>query len=279
MKKIYCACLAVLIFISCLSFIGSAEGSIQPNGLPDIFPRTATVGDSKAAPAKCFNSYGSENGLEGLKCYLVGKVVQYEEQPMEEGKILHCFIIQTEYGYAFNMDMYSYVMEYKATTPELKAEVEEPGADYSFPEIGSFVKVVCMYSGYSDVYKMPVFYYGAPVAFLSHDSNEVSNNQSQQSYTPTTGESNALRKAYDYLNIMAFSRNGLIRQLEHDGFTTAEATYAVDNCYEDWFKQAASKAEQYLSIMGFSKERLIQQLEHDGFTHEEAVYGAEQNGY
>ena len=96
---------------------------------------------------------------------------------------------------------------------------------------------------------------------------------------PTTGESNALRKAYQYLNVMAFSRSGLISQLEYDGFSTSEATYAVDNCNEDWNEQAVSKAAQYLSLMAFSRDRLIQQLEHDGFTHDQAVYGAQQNGY
>lgn len=38
----------------------------------------------------------------------------------------------------------------------------------------------------------------------------------------------ALRKAKDYLDIMAFSRKGLIDQLIFDGFTTEDATYAVD---------------------------------------------------
>lgn len=107
----------------------------------------------------------------------------------------------------------------------------------------------------------------------------VSTKKPEPTAAPTTGESNALKKAFQYLNVMAFSRTGLIAQLEYDGFTTAEATYAVDNCGTDWNEQAASKAEQYLSIMGFSKDGLISQLEYDGFTHEQAVYGAAQNGY
>lgn len=96
---------------------------------------------------------------------------------------------------------------------------------------------------------------------------------------PTTGEYNALRSAKQYLSILAFSYSGLIKQLEHDGFSPDEAKYGADNCGADWNEQAVSKAAQYLSLMAFSKERLIQQLEHDGFTHEQAVYGAEQNGY
>jgi len=38
----------------------------------------------------------------------------------------------------------------------------------------------------------------------------------------------AVRKGKEYLNIMAFSRNGLIEQLKFDGFTLEEATYAAD---------------------------------------------------
>lgn len=277
MKRLAFLCIAImlLIYITVPTF---ADGSVQPNGLPDVFPRTADVGDLKAAPLVCFNSPGSENGLKGLACYLVGKVISLENIPFEENKVCHGFTIQTEYGDALVIDMYSYTMEYEATTQELKAYTEEPESDYTLPEVGAFIKVVCLYSGYSDVFKMPLFYYGTPRIYLEYFSESKSDNRDQQ-YKPTIGETNALNKAYQYLNVMAFSRSGLIAQLEYDGFSTAEATYAADNCYEDWNEQAASKAEQYLSIMGFSKEGLISQLEHDGFTREQAVYGAEQNGY
>lgn len=96
---------------------------------------------------------------------------------------------------------------------------------------------------------------------------------------PTVGETNALRKAEDYLKIMAFSYNGIIKQLEYEGFTTEQATYAADNCGADWNEQAAKKAKDYLSIMAFSRDGLINQLVYEGFTQEQAVYGAEQNGF
>lgn len=95
----------------------------------------------------------------------------------------------------------------------------------------------------------------------------------------TTGQKNALKKALSYLNLSAFSRSGLIKQLEFEGFTTEEATYAVDNSGADWNEQAVKKAASYLRLTAFSKEGLIHQLEFEGFTHEQAVYGAEQNGY
>ena len=75
---------------------------------------------------------------------------------------------------------------------------------------------------------------------------------------------------------MAFSYSGLIEQLEYEGYSTEEATYAVDNCGADWKEQAAKKAEEYLNSMSFSKSGLIEQLEYEGFTHDQAAYGADQ---
>lgn len=102
---------------------------------------------------------------------------------------------------------------------------------------------------------------------------------SSPSKKPTTGEKNALQSAKQYLTIMAFSYSGLIEQLEFEGYSTSEATYAADNCGADWNEQAAKSAKEYLSIMSFSRSGLIEQLEYEGFTHEQAVYGAEANGY
>jgi len=41
-------------------------------------------------------------------------------------------------------------------------------------------------------------------------------------------QSNAVSKAQDYLDYEAFSRSGLIDQLVFEGFSTEDATYAVD---------------------------------------------------
>lgn len=95
----------------------------------------------------------------------------------------------------------------------------------------------------------------------------------------TTGEKNALKRAKEYLSIMAFSKKGVIDQLKFDGFTKKQATYGVEHCGANWKKQAAKKAKEYLDIMSFSKKGLIEQLEYDGFTHSQAVYGAKKNGY
>lgn len=48
------------------------------------------------------------------------------------------------------------------------------------------------------------------------------------------GEKNAKKKAKDYVDLMAFSYNGLIKQLEFENFTHEEAVYGADNCGADW---------------------------------------------
>lgn len=111
-------------------------------------------------------------------------------------------------------------------------------------------------------------------------TEEATEKQTEESSEPdmTLGQKNALRKADDYLMILAFSYTGLIKQLEFDGFTTEEATFAADHCGADWNEQALKKADDYLSLMGFSKKGLIGQLEFDNFTTEEATYAADNCG-
>ncbi len=85
----------------------------------------------------------------------------------------------------------------------------------------------------------------------------------------------AMAKAKSYLEIMSFSKQRLIEQLEFDGFSHDDATYAIENINVDWNKQALASATNYLEMMAFSKQSLIDQLEFDGFTHEEALYGVD----
>ena len=85
----------------------------------------------------------------------------------------------------------------------------------------------------------------------------------------------ALEKAKLYVEIMGISRQGLIEQLEFDGYGHAEAVSAADSCGADWYRQAARSASQYLEIFDMSRSELIDQLEFDGYTYDEAVYGAD----
>jgi hypothetical protein len=80
------------------------------------------------------------------------------------------------------------------------------------------------------------------------------------------------------LDLTAFSRSGLIDQLEYEGYSTQDATYAVDALGANWNEQAARQAEQYLELTAFSRQGLIDQLEYEGFTTAQANYGADAVG-
>lgn len=94
----------------------------------------------------------------------------------------------------------------------------------------------------------------------------------------TVSQQNALRSAENYLDFTAFSRSGLIDQLEYEGFSTADATWAVDNVTVDWFVQAAESARSYLEYTAFSRSGLIDQLIYEGFSPEQAAHGADAVG-
>lgn len=94
----------------------------------------------------------------------------------------------------------------------------------------------------------------------------------------TVSQQNALRKAESYLGFSAFSRTGLIGQLEYNKFSTEDATWAVDHVTVDWNAQAAKKAKSYLEFTSFSRSGLVDQLVYNGFTPEQDEYGASTTG-
>lgn len=108
-------------------------------------------------------------------------------------------------------------------------------------------------------------------------SNNTSENSS--SVQLTMGQSNALRSAKSYLDYTAFSYSGLIEQLEYEGFSTEDATFAADNCGADWNEQAAKMAQSYIEYSSFSRQGLIDQLKYEGFSSEQAEYGVSAIGY
>ncbi|MGO1467318.1 MAG: Ltp family lipoprotein [Microbacterium gubbeenense] len=95
----------------------------------------------------------------------------------------------------------------------------------------------------------------------------------------TLGQQNAVNKAVSYLNYTAFSRSGLIEQLEFEDYSTEDATFAVDYVAPDWNEQAAAKAQNYLDYTEFSRQGLIDQLIFEGYTPEQAEHGATAVGY
>ena len=90
------------------------------------------------------------------------------------------------------------------------------------------------------------------------------------------GQENALRSAEQYLDYTSFSRTGLIGQLEFEGYSNGDATWAVDQLGVDWNEQAALKAAEYLDYTSFSRQGLVDQLVFEGFSPAEAEYGASQ---
>jgi hypothetical protein len=94
----------------------------------------------------------------------------------------------------------------------------------------------------------------------------------------TVSESNAREKAESYLSFMAFSRSGLIKQLEFEGFSNQDASYGADAVNANWNQQAAKKAADYLETMAFSRSGLMTQLLYEGFTEAQASYGVATTG-
>lgn len=94
----------------------------------------------------------------------------------------------------------------------------------------------------------------------------------------TASQKAALTQAKRYLDIKAFSYEGLIDQLKYEKYTREDAVYAVENCGADWNQQALKSAKSYLELMAFSYDGLIGQLEYDKYTAEQATYAADNCG-
>jgi host cell surface-exposed lipoprotein len=88
----------------------------------------------------------------------------------------------------------------------------------------------------------------------------------------------ALQSAESYLAMSGFSKQGLYEQLSSsygEGFTQAEAQYAVDHVDADWNKEAVESARSYLEMSPMSRNGLIEQLSSsagEGFTYAQALY-------
>lgn len=94
----------------------------------------------------------------------------------------------------------------------------------------------------------------------------------------TVAQKNAVRRAKSYLGHSAFSYDGLVKQLEYEKFSYADAVYGVDNSDADWFEQAAKAAKSYIKYSAFSRGGLIDQLKYEGYTQSQAEYGADTVG-
>lgn len=117
------------------------------------------------------------------------------------------------------------------------------------------------------------------MATVSEYEQKATSSLPVSSVSETLGMKNAVRMAQDYLETMAFSHEGLIEQLEYEGFSYDDALYGVNNCGADWNQQAFLMAQDYLDFTAFSREGLIKQLEYEGFTESQIEYAITKIGY
>jgi hypothetical protein len=96
----------------------------------------------------------------------------------------------------------------------------------------------------------------------------------------TASEQAAIQDAQNYLQTEpGFSKTGLIKQLEYDKYSYADARFAVNHISVNWMQQAADDARNYQQTEGgFSYGGMVQQLEYDGFTPAQAAHGAQSIG-
>lgn len=126
--------------------------------------------------------------------------------------------------------------------------------------------------------------YDTSSSYSSDDDTDYSSDDDTSTSSSFTDDYSALdyesQNCYDqamsYLDFMAFSRNGLIQQLQYEGYTDNAISNALDlleKYYVSWDTEAVKKAQEYMETFSFSQQRLYEQLIHDGFTEEQANYG------
>lgn len=134
------------------------------------------------------------------------------------------------------------------------------------------------------IYQLETAGFTTAQATLGADYVDLKNRSSSKpssertSVNETVSQQNAVQMAKEYLEYTAFSKKGLIEQLEFEGFSNADASYGVAHCGADWNEQAEKCAERYLDNSAYSRKGLIEQLEYEGFTHSQAVHGAISTG-
>lgn len=296
MKKILVVLICALVLTGCSNAekedeITAEEGQELIDKAEETLREAESIDGFEKAEYDRFNSYASENGLGDTPIYIEGKVLNQTE--LEDGKSANAqlpqivCIVEDDGGNRWSVSYYGEVLDIDDKNvrifgtyigfsdvfnlPSMAVGIEdEYNYDKARIEIEENGKYTEVWNWYDNYIKIELESMG-----LFDDSEQ----ETQGTPELTTGQSNALESALSYLDFMAFSYTGLIEQLEYEGYSTEDATYAADNCGADWNEQAVKSAKSYLDLMPFSKEELISQLEYEGFTHEQAVYGVEQTGY
>lgn len=265
--------------------------TVYPDGAETIIDDTDKI---TAPPSAVYTTPAEENGLGDTMYKFVGTVEKHVSAEDSESDTEY-IIVDTGEGKA---SIVSPVQSLVGAAGEMKVDEQKLQSFFKFPDEGEYVCVYALYQGYSDLLKCASAVYGGEYYMgyalgkvmlpASGDSNAASTDKKADdkveepkapAETETMGQKNARAKAKDYLAYSAFSHSGLIDQLEYEGFSTEDATYAADKCGADWNEQAAKKAQDYLDVTSFSRSGLIDQLVYEGFTQEQAEYGATAVGY
>ena len=106
----------------------------------------------------------------------------------------------------------------------------------------------------------------------NNNNTENKNQQINKTNNISVNQQNAVNKAKSYLSHSAFSRKGLIEQLEFEKFSYGDSVYGVDHAGANWNQQALKKANSYLSHSAFSRKSLMEQLKFEGFTSDQVNY-------
>lgn len=256
------------------------EGQKLIDEANETIKKSKEIDGFEKAEYEKYNSYASENGLDGKEIYVEGKIIS--KTALEE---CISFNIEQEDGNRWCV---------AAPVSDDVDELIDSLTDHD-------VRIFGVYIGFSDRFNCPSIAlavenfdkaekvriekkinensYKTVWNFLDYANQSEENDLSEIIEDITIGQINALRSAKQYLEVSPFSYYGLVEQLEYEGYSNEDAVYAANNCGADWNEQAAKSAEIYLDIMVFSKNELIEQLQYEGFTYDQAVYGATQNGY
>lgn len=114
------------------------------------------------------------------------------------------------------------------------------------------------------------------IEFLMHDSEGLYSEEDAEIVVDSLGvdwDLQANQRAEGAIEYAAFSKPGLVRQLQGELFTQEQATEAVEGLDVDWSIQAERSARETSQNIAISRSRLLYSLTDDGFTEVEAERG------
>lgn len=208
------------------------------------------------------------------------------EMTLEQENAVETALSYVEYS-AFSRSGLIDQLEYEGfSSSDAKFAVDRIDADWneqaaksaaSYLEFSSFSRSGLAEQLEYDGYTSSQAEYGVDQAFGGQGGGSSNGNDGGGS-GGSVSRQNAVDSAISYLDYSPFSRSGLIEQLEYEGYSSSDATYAVDSIEVNWNEQAAKSAANYLEFSSFSRSGLIDQLKYEGFTQSQAEYGVSQTG-